>query len=123
MDWQDFPDAPPTGTILPIKGNEIVDGAVRCASIGDFNLILARQGGRLVGYVNACPHQFLPLNHRSDAILSTCGQVLRCSNHSAGFRLADGCGSEGLGIGSNLIRVPVGARGDSILLGVEDEPE
>lgn len=107
MNWQEFPGAPPTGTVITSKGNEVADGSVHCISVGDFNIILVYREGTFRCYVNACPHQYLPLNHRSENVLSACSHLLRCSNHGAGFDLLTGVGKEGFGIGSSLIAIPV----------------
>jgi nitrite reductase/ring-hydroxylating ferredoxin subunit len=58
-------------------------------------------------FVNACPHQYLPLDHRGDSILSADGTVIRCTNHGAGFCASTGHGVEGLGIDQQLDVVPV----------------
>jgi nitrite reductase/ring-hydroxylating ferredoxin subunit len=58
-------------------------------------------------FVNACPHQYLPLDHRGDSILSADGAVIRCTNHGAGFCFSTGHGVEGLGIDQKLDVVPV----------------
>jgi len=58
-------------------------------------------------FVNACPHQYLPLDHRGNSILSADGTVVRCTNHGAGFCISTGQGVEGLGIDHQLDAVPV----------------
>jgi nitrite reductase/ring-hydroxylating ferredoxin subunit len=58
-------------------------------------------------FVNACPHQYLPLDHRGNSILSADGAVIRCTNHGAGFCVSTGHGVEGLGIDQKLDAVPV----------------
>ena len=60
-----------------------------------------------MAYVNACPHQYLPLDHRGSNVLSADGAVLRCTNHSAGFRVRDGVGVEGLGQDCVLDAIPI----------------
>ncbi len=66
-----------------------------------------KSAGTLAAYVNACPHQYLPLDHRGANVLSADGTVLRCTNHSAGFRVEDGIGVEGLGLNCALDAIPI----------------
>lgn len=79
-------------------------------------MIVALVSGSPVAYVNACPHQYLPLDYRNDRILSADGALLRCSNHSAGFRLSDGQGVEGFGQGACLDPVPVSVNKDGTVV-------
>lgn len=39
--------------------------------------------------------------------MSADGTVLRCTNHSAGFRVQDGVGVEGLGLNCALDAIPI----------------
>lgn len=72
-----------------------------------FPVLLARSGGQIRAYVNACPHQFLPLDYRAKSVLSSDGRILRCSNHEAGFDLVTGEGIDGFGAGCALDPIPV----------------
>src|ERR1044072_2765954 len=78
----------------------------------DFPIVIVRSAGTLVAYVNACPHQYLPLDHRGDNVLSADGKILRCTNHSAGFRVEDGVGVEGLGLDCSLDAIPIVVDGN-----------
>ena len=66
-----------------------------------------KSAGTLAAYVNACPHQYLPLDHRGANVLSADGTILRCTNHGAGFRVEDGIGVEGLGLNCALDAIPI----------------
>ena len=66
--------------------------------------------------VNACPHQFLPLNHRGAQVMSVDGKTIRCTNHSAGFDAATGDGTEGLGQGCALVPIPIRQIGENIVI-------
>jgi nitrite reductase/ring-hydroxylating ferredoxin subunit len=75
--------------------------------IAGFPVLLVQGADGLRAYVNACPHQFLPLDWRSDRILSPDGRTLRCSNHDAGFDADTGAGLDGFAQGCALDPVPI----------------
>ena len=108
--WRRYRGAPAEGTRLCAL-TEIPEPGTLSLSFAGYPVLLARSGGRLRAYVNACPHQFLPLDHRGARILSADGQVLRCASHGAGFSLEDGAGVEGLGLGCALDPIPVEVDG------------
>lgn len=83
--------------------------------LSGFPILLARCESRLVAYVNACPHQFLPLDYRSKSVLSSDGRILRCTNHEAGFELTTGQGIDGFGVGCGLDPVPVEVTNDGMV--------
>lgn len=115
-DWRDFPGAPPPGSVLIHVGNLDPGRALHSLRIADFPVLLLASGVGFRAFVNACPHQFLPLDHRSASILSADGEVLRCSNHSAGFSAHDGQGIDGHGQGVCLAPVPLRLRADGALV-------
>ncbi|QOR40802.1 Rieske 2Fe-2S domain-containing protein [Billgrantia diversa] len=108
--WQQYRSAPAPGTRL-VKQEELTPGEAHSLTLksekGTFPLLLIRLDDALFGYVNACPHQFLPLDQRGSRVLSRDGEQLRCSNHDASFSTRTGEGLGGLGIGCELDRVPV----------------
>lgn len=108
--WQQYRSAPALGTRL-VRLDEIAVGATHSLTLqgenGSFPLLLVRLHDALLGYVNACPHQYLPLDQRGTRILSQDGEQLRCTNHDATFSSRSGEGSGGLGIGCALDPVPV----------------
>ena len=104
--WKSYPGAPDPGAEL-CQVEAIPNPGTHCLLIDGFPLLLVRQGSTINAFVNACPHQYLPMNHKGDRMLSSDGQVLRCTNHAAGFDSRTGQGVEGLGIGSCLDPVPV----------------
>lgn len=104
--WKSYRGAPQEGArICPLS--EIAEGGTKCLAPDGFPLLLVRQNGAVRGYVNACPHQYLPLDHRGDRLISADGTILRCTNHAAGFSAETGEGVEGLGLGACLDPVPV----------------
>jgi len=113
LDWADFPDAPAPGTRL-CGLDQLPDSGVVSIDPQGFPVLLARLNGAVVAYVNACPHQFLPLDLRQSDILSTDAAHLMCSNHAALFRLSDGVGTAGEGLGCALSAIPVVLRDGGI---------
>lgn len=112
--WQDFPGAPQPGS--RICSLDELRGVVGSFDLDGFPLILLRTAEGLRAYVNACPHQFLPLDWRSANILSPDGRKLRCSNHDAGFDACTGRGLDGPGQGCALDPVPLREAGGDIFI-------
>lgn len=104
--WKNYPGAPDLGAEL-CQVEAIPNPETHCVLIDGFPLLLVRRGSMINAFVNACPHQYLPMNHKGDRMLSSDGNLLRCTNHAAGFDARTGHGVEGLGIGSCLDPVPV----------------
>lgn len=104
--WKSWPGVPASGSALCPR-SDIPDGGTLCLLQDEFPIVLVRKGDAVKAYVNACPHQYLPLNHRGDKLLSADGSILRCTNHNAGFSTDTGDGVEGLGIGRCLDAIPV----------------
>ena len=110
--WRSYSGAPQNGTVLCASA-DITDGHTKCMVLRgggkEFPLLLIRRNGVVRGFVNACPHQYLPLNYRSDAILSADGARLLCTAHDATFNAESGeCLSAGL---DGLDVVPVADDG------------
>ncbi len=110
--WKEVPFAPASGT--KICASAEMTGAIKSFDLNGFPLLLVRSAEGLRGYVNACTHQFLPLDWRSDKVLSGDGSTIRCSNHDAGFDACTGQGKDGLGQGCALNPVPVVESGRTI---------
>lgn len=106
MSWKDYRGAPEPGTPLA-SAADVPEGGTLCVTLGPFPVVLARGAAGLRAFVNACPHQYLPLDHKGDRLLSADGATLRCTNHSAGFDAESGEGTEGLGQGCALDAIPV----------------
>lgn len=118
MSWTDYASAPPPGTPV-CRAVEIGGAETRevTSERGAFPLVLVRTGGEVRAYVNACPHQFLPLDHRGPRILSADGSLLMCSNHGAMFDAATGEGVAGEGLGCALDPVPLDLRDGRLVIG------
>lgn len=114
--WKSYPSAPTEGAVVcPLA--DAAEGEATCVEVDGFPLVILRRGDKVSAFVNACPHQYLPLNHKSDRLLSADGAKIRCSNHSAGFDAVTGEGVEGLGLGACLDPVPVSVSRARIVLG------
>ncbi|MFW3613784.1 Rieske (2Fe-2S) protein [Billgrantia antri] len=113
--WQQYRSAPALGTRL-VRLEEVAHGGTHSLTLtgekGSFPLLLVRLDDALLGYVNACPHQYLPLDQRGKRVLSQDGEQLRCTNHDATFSARSGEGTGGLGLGCTLDPVPVSVDGE-----------
>ncbi|RTR06455.1 Rieske (2Fe-2S) protein [Halomonas nitroreducens] len=109
--WKQYRSAPSPGTRV-LEADALPVGEHRSLTLesphGRFPLLVIRlDDGQLLAYVNACPHQYLPLDQRGSRILSQDGEQLRCTNHDATFSARTGEGLGGLGLGCALDPVPV----------------
>jgi nitrite reductase/ring-hydroxylating ferredoxin subunit len=108
--WKIYRSAPSNGALV-CSADSIADAGFKSVVVtsaaGTFPVLVFKTGSAVHAFVNACPHQYLPLDHRGDSILSADGTVIRCTNHGAGFCVSTGHGVEGLGIGQQLDAVPV----------------
>jgi len=114
--WMDFPGAPPEGARVCAAG-DVPETGVASFDLDGFPILLVASAEGLRAYVNACPHQYLPLDWRSANILSADGGMLRCSNHDAGFDACTGQGVDGLGQGCALDPIPVRIRDGWLVIG------
>ena len=82
---------------------------------GRFPIFVIRSAGRIVGYVNSCPHVRLPLNWRDDVFFDVSGSFLFCANHCAQFEPLTGLCLRGPCKGQSLTPYPVRVEGDAIV--------
>ena len=117
--WRSYASAPPPGTRV-CAADAIPEGSAQAVVVtsaaGDFPLLVLRRGGAVLGYVNACPHQYLPLDYRSATILSADGERLLCSAHGAMFDAASGTSLSPCGL-DGLDAVPLRERAGAIEIG------
>ena len=96
----------------------IADGAARnfVLQIGEafFHGFVVRKGGAVVGYVDRCPHQGLPLAKVLDGYLTPDGSLITCAWHGALFRIDDGACIGGPCPGAKLTPWPVVVDGGFI---------
>ena len=118
MNWKDLSSAPEKGTFVA-NAIDVPKGATSLQVLsvaGAFPMILVRRPDRFFAYVNACPHQYLPLDYRGPQILSAAGDQLMCTSHGAMYDLETGVGTSGHGLGSSLDSVPLELTDDGRIL-------
>ena len=100
---------PPGVTLGPLDA--IADGQARNYVLqlraGRFHGFVVRQGTRVHGYVDRCPHAGVPLAQRLDDYLAPAGDLIACSWHGALFRIEDGLCVGGPCVGQRLAPWPV----------------
>lgn len=120
MAWSDYSSAPAPGTaVCPLAQ---VVGVLPLSVVterGSFPLLVTQADGGLRAYVNACPHQYLPLDYRSDQLLSANGTMLMCSAHGARFDICTGAAVEGADCG--LDPVPVVVMDGMVVIGQDPD--
>lgn len=108
MSWTDYSSAPAPGTVICAESE--IQG-VRALSVttekGSFPLLVLRAGAKFRAYVNACPHQYLPLNYRGDQLLSADGSKLMCTAHGAQFDIHSGEALLGADCGLDAVPIEV----------------
>ena len=119
-DWRRRPNAPGPGTRL-CRLEQITDGSGREFKFGEgadqFRMVVFRTGPSAWGYVNVCPHFWLPLNVLPDKFLISGPGRVMCSHHSATYRFEDGFCVDGPVKGGRLDPVPVEVVGNSVMIG------
>ena len=81
---------PTQKTILIAKSSELEETQSKGFLVGDTNLFIIRHQGKVVAYLNSCPHRKIPLQFLSDQFLDCDKQFIRCSNHAALFTIEHG---------------------------------
>jgi nitrite reductase/ring-hydroxylating ferredoxin subunit len=71
------------------------------------DVFVVRQGGRVFGYRNSCPHTGGPLDWVPDRFLNLDKDYIQCATHDALFHLHDGACVAGPCKGDSLASVPV----------------
>ncbi len=100
---------------------DIKDGEGKGFTLGEGatarDIFVVREGARVYGYVNSCPHQGTPLDWTPDRFISDDSGLILCATHGAQFAIVDGACISGPCIGAHLQPVPVAtdARGRVIL--------
>lgn len=116
MHWTELPRAPAIGTAL-CRVDALQSNASASFDLAGFPVLVINTARGLFAYHNACPHQYLPLDWRSERVLSADSESLLCSNHSAEFDLVTGAGTGGFAKGCQLTAVPVAIDGEHIVIG------
>lgn len=100
---------------------EIPDGQGRGFALKDAagrptrNIFVVRQGRRVHGYLNVCPHAGTPLDFKPDTFLAPDGGTIQCSTHGARFRIDDGACVAGPCNGRGLTAVPIHVDRDGVV--------
>jgi nitrite reductase/ring-hydroxylating ferredoxin subunit len=71
---------------------------------------VVRKDGRVLGYVDRCPHAGWPLAFMDDRFLTKDGDRILCAGHGALFAIADGAGLTAPCVGLALTPWPVEVR-------------
>jgi len=116
LDWRDFPDAPAPATRLCAVDEIAYDNALTL-DVAGFPVLVVLTPDGVRAFVNACPHQFLPLDHKGAQVLSADKSRLICSNHNAMFRVSDGQGTAGPGLDCRLSAIPVASENGYVVIG------
>lgn len=82
-------------------------------------IFVVRQGGRVVGYENSCPHLGSPLDWVPDRFLDLEKRFILCATHGALFQIADGLCVGGPCAGKSLKPVAIRLEAGGIYLGGE----
>lgn len=108
MSWTDYSSAPARGTVICAESE--IQGVYAISVTtekGSFPLLVLRAGEGFRAYVNACPHQYLPLNYRGDQMLSADGSKLICTAHGAQFDIHSGEALQGADCGLDAVPIEV----------------
>jgi nitrite reductase/ring-hydroxylating ferredoxin subunit len=68
-------------------------------------VIVARQGMSVYGYINSCPHLGIGINFQPNVFMDFTQRYLLCANHGALFRVEDGFCFRGPCRGQSLKKV------------------
>jgi len=104
--------------------DDIEDGQGKGFTLGQGpearEIFVVREGARVFGYVNSCPHLGTPLDWQSDRFILDDSGLIMCATHGALFQIADGFCVDGPCVGQNLEPAPVVIDGDGRVRLVED---
>ncbi len=84
---------------------------------GRDQVVLVRQGARVYGYINNCPHyDKAPLGWKKDEFLTADKQHIMCASHGALFRVTDGECELGPCLGQSLTKLDVRVEDGAVYL-------
>jgi nitrite reductase/ring-hydroxylating ferredoxin subunit len=75
---------------LLISSHELEDGQSKGFIIHGTNLFILRHQGRVVAYINSCPHRKVPLEWLPNQFLDYDKQFIHCATHGALFTIDNG---------------------------------
>jgi nitrite reductase/ring-hydroxylating ferredoxin subunit len=80
------------------------------------DIFVVRQGNRVYGYVNCCPHAASPLDWVENQFMNLDGSRILCATHGAEFRIDDGYCMLGPCAGQSLESVAVTVADGRVVL-------
>lgn len=105
-----------TGRRILCRLGDIEDGGAKGFYWGEgtqqHSVFVLRQGARIRGYVNSCPHLGTPLEFLPDRFISADGGHILCSTHGALFEIDDGTCVSGPCAGERLTPIAVAVDDD-----------
>lgn len=118
--WREHPAAPASGTRLCAledipegEGREFLFGT----DPGALRILVVRRQSQVWGYLNCCPHNYIPLNDVPDRFVTFDHEWIICSAHGAVFRYEDGFCEDGPCRGRALEPVPVSLADATVFIG------
>ena len=73
----DIPDRQARGFTLDVKGQAL-------------DIFIVREGEKIYGYLNRCPHTGVNLNWQPNQFIDITGRFIQCSTHGAQFLIRNG---------------------------------
>ncbi|SMF78211.1 Ferredoxin subunit of nitrite reductase or a ring-hydroxylating dioxygenase [Tistlia consotensis] len=115
-----MPEAEPAAsTVALCRLEEIEDGEGKGFVLGAGSerreIVVVREGERVYGYLNACPHVGTPLDFQPDRFMNADGSYLLCHTHGALFEIETGYCIAGPCAGRSLTPVALELGSDRIV--------
>ena len=120
------PDVRPGGLLCPYE--DLDDPGAKAFKVifddgHEVEIFVIRRGADAFAYLNICPHQFLPLNWKTDNFLSFDKSCIVCVMHAARFNIDTGEMMYGpICPDCRLKPVPLDIENGAIRLGKKDIP-
>ena len=94
------------------KGFTLGQGLETGQGVEAREIFVVREGARVFGYVNSCPHLGTPLDWQVNRFISLDSGHIMCATHGALFEVESGSCVDGPCVGQNLEPLPVVVDGD-----------
>lgn len=108
------------GAVTLCRLADIEDGEGRSFVLGEGlerrDIVVVRDGARVYGYVNSCPHLGSPLEMQPDRFMTADGSYILCHLHGALFEIETGRCIAGPCAGQRLTPVELEIHGESVQL-------
>ena len=89
-----------------MSSHKLCEGQSKGFIIDDIDLFVLRHQGRVLAYLNSCPHRQVPLEFLPDQFLDEDKQFIQCATHGALFQIDSGKCLVGPCRGKHLQPVP-----------------